>query len=105
MLTATLVHENLGGFAGVAHCYRLEQPLEGHEYVTIWVQPKLALPVPMGRNRPPGQITQPSEAVIVGAHPTGAAVKMNRLPGSYVHPDATHAGALWLNGYEIEVSE
>ncbi|MBM4554319.1 hypothetical protein GS676_02935 [Rhodococcus hoagii] len=85
MGTAILVHEDLGGYAGVAHCYELSPPLLGAPYVTVWVQTDFGTP----------------EAVIVAAHETGAAVRMNRLPGSYVHPDATHTGALWLAGYEV----
>lgn len=83
--TATVVHEDLGGFAGVAHCYQVDPPLEGSTHVTVWVQTAFGTP----------------EAVIVAARESGAAVTMNRLPGSYVRSDATHSGALWLAGYEV----
>ncbi|KXF56133.1 hypothetical protein AXA44_02555 [Rhodococcus sp. SC4] len=89
--------ENLGGYAGEANTYRLDPPLpdpnrpgESADVVTVWVQRGYG----------------PAEAIVVAAHPNGAALRMNRLPGSYVREDVTHSGALWLaGGYEIVVPE
>lgn len=81
---ATPLAQNLGGYAGEARLYRLDPPLQGEEHVIVWVQ---TFGVP--------------EACVVIAHPSGAAKTMNRMPGSYVHPQPSHAGALFLAGYEI----
>ncbi|MDH6279548.1 hypothetical protein [Prescottella agglutinans] len=86
--TATLLAEDIGGYAGGANLYQLDPPLVtaglSHSHVVVWVQ----------------HWGQP-EAVMVSASPSGAARAMVRLPGSYVHPEPTHSGALWLAGYEV----
>lgn len=88
MGTATLIAENVGGFAGPANLYQLEPPLVDKTYVVVWTQ---AYGTP--------------EAVVVAARPDGSAITMNRLPGSYVGSEVTHSGALWLAGYEVVVPE
>lgn len=92
MNKAIEVNANVGGFAGPARCYRLNPPLGGHEFVTVWVQDAFG--------------AQGPEAVVVAAHDeSGAAKNMTRLPGSYVGATPAHSGALWLNGYEIASPE
>lgn len=88
MGTAHLVNDNVGGFVGDAKTYRLDPPLpQSVMFVTVVITDKRWGPI---------------EAMVVHAiDRRGAAVTMNRLPGSYVHPEANHAGALFLNGYEI----
>ncbi|MDH6283240.1 hypothetical protein [Prescottella agglutinans] len=88
MSTATELATDLGGYAGQANLYQLDTPLYGNEHVVVWTQ-SFGTP----------------EAVIVAAHPNGAAKTLNRLPGSYVGAEVTHSGALWLAGYEIVVPE
>lgn len=86
MATATRVRIDVGGYAGVAHTYRLDPPLEGNEFVTVFA-------VDM-----PG--TQYDETLIVGARPDGSAFMMNRLPGSLTGW-ADHDKALTLAGYTV----
>ena len=83
---ATRIIENTGGFAGVSHTYRLSEPLDGHEFVTVFAVDF------------PG--TQHDETVIVGAREDGSAYLMNRLPGSLVGW-ADHEKALQLAGYSL----
>lgn len=92
--TATLLGEDIGGYAGLANLYALDPPLRdpsgqgptgGYSHVVVWVQTLLT-----------------PEAVIVPARPDGSAIVMNRLPGSYVHPAADHTWALLMaGGYEV----
>ena len=88
MGTATLVASDIGGYAGVANVYQVEPPLANNLWVTVFA-------VDM-----PG--TQHDETVIVAAHPSGAALTMNRLPGSLVGW-ADHEKALRIAGYDIVV--
>lgn len=88
MATATRILADVQGFAGVAHCYQLSESLAGSEYVTVFA-------VDM-----PG--VQHDETIIVPAYPSGAAVVMNRLPGSLVGW-ADHGKALALAGYEVVI--
>ncbi|MFD6453631.1 hypothetical protein ACFQ9R_05560 [Nocardia sp. NPDC056541] len=88
MNTATATSIEATGFAGPARHYQLSEPLVGNHHVIVWTQNAF------------GQ--QAAEAVIVPARPDGSAVTMTKLPGSYIHPDATHEGALWLAGYETK---
>ncbi|MFD6398422.1 MULTISPECIES: hypothetical protein [Nocardia] len=88
MNTATTLSIEVTGFAGPARLYELSEPLSGNNHVIVWTQQAF------GR--------QSAEAVIVAARPDGSAVTMTKLPGSYIHPDATHEGALWLAGYEVK---
>lgn len=88
MKTATEVNDNVGGMPGPARCYRLDPPLSGAEYVTVWTQDAFGASSP--------------EAVVVAAvGESGAAKAMTRLPGSYVGETPTHSAALRLSGYEI----
>lgn len=84
--TASLLVSDVVGFAGPANLYQLDPPLLGSSHVIVWTQ---AIGTP--------------EAVIVAAHPSGAARVMNRLPGSYVGAEVSHAGALFLAGYEVVI--
>lgn len=86
MHTATRIGTDIGGYAGVAHHYRLSEPLDGHDLVVVFA-------VDM-----PG--TQHDETVIVGAREDGSAHLMNRLPGSLVGW-ADHEKALQLAGYSL----
>lgn len=88
MNSATTISTTVSGFAGPARLFELSEPLLGNHHVIVWTQQAF------GR--------QAAEAVIVPARPDGSAVTMTKLPGSYVHPDATHEGALWLAGYETK---
>lgn len=82
----------VSGFAGPATVFRLEPPLAGNEFVTVWVQDVFG--------------AQGPEAVVVAAvDASGAAKSMTRLPGSYVAASPTVSGALWLNGYQISEGE
>ncbi len=82
----------ISGFAGEAHCYKMDPPLEGEEFVTIWVQDSFG--------------SQGPEAVVVAAkNEFGAPKSMTRLTGSYVGKTPTHSGALFLNGYTISPKE
>jgi len=86
MATATRIGTDIGGYAGIAHHYRLSEPLDGHEFVVVFA-------VDM-----PG--TQHDETVIVGAREDGSAHLMNRLPGSLVGW-VDHEKALGLAGYTV----
>ena len=101
MPTATLLQENIEGYAGPANLYQLSAPLLdrgmnlAHEYVVVYTV------VAFGA----------WETIIVPARPDGSALVMNRLPGSLVGI-ADHAGALWAAGgfehgeaYEIVIPE
>lgn len=86
MATATRILKDIGGYAGVAHTYRLSEPLDGFDVVTVFAVDY------------PG--TQNDETTIVGARENGAAYVMNRLPGSLVGW-CDHAKALGLAGYDV----
>ena len=101
MPTATLLHENLGGYAGPANCYELSAPLTDHtqhtanSHVVVFTVEGIGAP----------------ETIIVPARPDGSATVMNRLPGSVVGV-ANHAAALWAaggfehgEGYDIVIPE
>ena len=94
--------ESVGGFAGPARCYAVDPPYQGHDYVTVWVQP------PMGH--------QLAEVCAVPAHESGAATGQSLMrrpgstplhedyvPGDEVYEDGVRALALMLlGGYAIE---
>lgn len=86
MGVATRIGIDIGGYAGVAHHYRVDPPLDGHEFAVVFA-------VDM-----PG--TMHDETVIVGAREDGSAHLMNRLPGSLVGW-ADHEKALQLAGYSL----
>lgn len=99
---ATPLGEDIGGFVGVANLYRLDPPMNGESHVVVWVQPGLSASIPEPNAGGAVQVNlSPPEAVIVAAHMEGAAKVMNRLPGSYVAAEVSHAGALFLAGYEV----
>jgi len=90
MATATVHIAEVGGFAGRARCFAVDPPYEGHDYVTVWVQPGY------------GAVTRP-EVATVPATETGAAAEMSlmRRPGSYVlhaavETDEQFGGTCWL---------
>ncbi|MEA1795101.1 hypothetical protein [Rhodococcus qingshengii] len=95
MKTATLVVEDIRGYAGPANCYRLSEPLFGATHVVVWSQPAFGSQLP--------------EVVVVPAMPSGTARNMARLPGSsMLHHEATiEDAAAWAlltaGGYEIVV--
>lgn len=91
MNTAATTSIEVTGFAGPARHYELSEPLLGNHHVIVWTQQAF------------GQ--QAAEAVIVPARPDGSAVTMTKLPGSYIHPAATHEEALKLAGYELAQSD
>jgi len=86
-LTATLLKENWGGFAGDHRLYELSVPLvdpargSSHSFVVVFAVNVTGLP----------------ETLIVPANVDGVAFVMNRLPGSVVGVE-DHAGALWAAG-------
>lgn len=86
-LTAVLLKENWGGFAGDHRLYRLSAPLPdpnrgtAHEFVVVFAVNTTGTP----------------ETIIVPAREDGSAVVMNRLPGTVVGV-GDHAGALWAAG-------
>lgn len=87
MPTATLLQENIEGYAGPAHLYQLSAPLVDrgmnlpHSFVVVYTVTAFGA----------------LETIIVPARPDGSAIVMNRLPGSLVGI-ADHAGALWAAG-------
>ncbi|WP_280319822.1 hypothetical protein [Nocardia wallacei] len=100
MATAEIHIPEIGGFAGRARCFKITPPYEGHDYVTVWVQPGF------------GTVQRP-EVAAVPATESGACAESSlmRRPGSYVlHDEAStddqFAGACWLallmlGGYEV----
>jgi hypothetical protein len=90
----------VAGFAGRARTFKISPQYEGHDYVTVWVQPGY------------GNHIRP-EVVVVPATESGAAEEMSlmRRPGSYVLHDVVEtddqmAGACWLalqmlGGYQV----
>ncbi|GAA4809706.1 hypothetical protein [Tomitella cavernea] len=93
---ATLVMGVVGGFAGEARCYRMDPPLAGHEFVTVFTS---VGPVDQRTGEPSQQ-----ETVVVPSHGPergGAAKIMVRLPGS-ISGFASHAYALFVAGYALE---
>lgn len=99
MPTATVQVETVGGYPGVARCYKVDPPYQGSDYVTAWVQPSF------GKHQLP-------EVGVVPAVESGACAEpsMKRRPGSFVlhdSPDTAEKidGAFWLallmlGGYE-----
>jgi hypothetical protein len=93
MPTATVVLTDVAGYAGPATCYQLSEPLTDraggrtHEYVVVFTVE--AFGGLADRFTP--------ETIIVPAYPNGAAVVMNKLPGSMTGI-ADPAGALWAAG-------
>lgn len=77
-----------GGFAGPAKCFKLDPPLQGNEYVTIWTQDAYGA-------------SSPEVVVVAAKDETGAAKNLVRLVGSYVGETPTHSGALFLAGYLV----
>ncbi|MGV9818435.1 hypothetical protein [Nocardia xishanensis] len=100
MATATVHMDAVGGYAGVARCFHLDPPFDGHEYVTVSVTPEF------------GGVVRPEVAVFPAVE-TGACAELSlmRRPGSFVlhdNPDTPERidGAYWLSlqllgGYEI----
>lgn len=78
MSTATVHVHTVPGFPGPARCFRLDPPYQGHDYVTVWAQPRFSR-------------YQPPEVLVVPATETGVPVEPSiiRRPGSYV----LHEGA------------
>ena len=92
---ATLVMDAVGGFAGEARCYRMDPPLAGNKFVTVFVS---VGPV----SARTGQPTQQETVVVPSYGPDrqGAAKVMARLPGS-VSGYASHDYALFVAGYAL----
>ncbi|WP_280389786.1 hypothetical protein [Nocardia wallacei] len=100
MATAKVHIPEVGGFAGRARCFKITPAFEGHDYVTVWVQPGY------------GAFQRP-EAAAVPATESGACAEhsLMRRPGSYVlhaqvETDEQFDGACWLalqmlGGYQV----
>lgn len=95
MKTATLLKTSLPAFHGVAHLYRLDPPLNGHEHVVV-----SALEAP--RHDPKrGGTAMHAETFIFAANEHGVLdYDMAELPGSTVGT-LDHREALLGAGYEV----
>lgn len=93
--TARLLKANLPAFHGVAHLFRLDPPLSGHEYVVV-----SALEAPQHDPKAPGGIRMGAETFIFGADQTGALTGAPELPGS-TRGTLDHREALLGAGYEV----
>lgn len=97
MKTATLILEDVKGYAGPANCYRLSEPLFRADHVIVWAQPSFGMQLP--------------EVVVVPSTSSGRARNMDRMPGScMLHHKATIEDAaawalLMAGGYEIVVPD
>ncbi|MCW2092529.1 UNVERIFIED_ORG: hypothetical protein M2328_005809 [Rhodococcus erythropolis] len=97
MKTATLIIEDVKGYAGPANCYRLSEPLFQAYHVIVWAQPSFGMQLP--------------EVVVVPSTSSGRARNMDRMPGSCMlhhEADLNDAAALALmlaGGYEIVYPE
>lgn len=97
MKTATLILEDVKGYAGPANCYRLSEPLFHVDHVIIWAQPSFGMQLP--------------EVVVVPSTSSGRARNMDRMPGSCMlhhEADLNDAATLALmlaGGYEIVVPD
>lgn len=108
MSTATLVKEALEGFNGDVNLYRMDPPLEGHEYVIVSA-------VVLGGDAQAAdsflEMLSPlvgageyeranEETFIFGADAEGEVTDWAELPGSIKHT-RDHAAALTAAGYEV----
>lgn len=102
MNTATLVKEGLEGFRGEVNLYRLDPPLEGHEYVIVSAVelPDLALSMDSLLNAVGGYPIATEETYIFGSDSEGKVVDWSELPGS-IKDTKDHAEALREAGYEV----
>lgn len=97
MKTATLILEDVKGYAGPANCYRLSEPLFQADHVIVWAQPSFGMQLP--------------EVVVVPSTSSGRARNMDRMPGSCMlhhEADVNDAATLALmlaGGYEIVVPD
>lgn len=97
MKTATLIIEDVKGYAGPANCYRLSEPLFQADHVIVWAQPSFGMQLP--------------EVVVVPSTSSGRARNMDRMPGSCMlhhEADLNDAATLALmlaGGYEIVAAE
>lgn len=92
MATATLVADNLSGFAGPATLYRVDPPLNGTEHVLLYFRPPL--------------FGQPGQLNVILSDRYGAVFgsDVRPQPGTYVceERDVNHALALQIaGGYRI----
>lgn len=113
MKTATLLADDVGGYAGPTHLYQLSEPLEGFDYVTVCVEETFVMQIKDLRTEkvsvaPP----QAGQVCIFPAYESGAPVVLRRLSGSYTHsgaaisPADTRQWALMMaGGYEIVVPD
>lgn len=113
MPTATLISEDVGGYAGPTHLYQLSEPLEGFDYVAVCVEDIFVMQV---KNSVSGLVEaappQSGQVCIFPAYESGAPVVLRRLSGSYTHsgaaisPADTRQWALMMaGGYEIVIPE
>lgn len=97
MKTATLILEDVKGYAGPANCYLLSEPLIQADHVIVWAQPSFGMQLP--------------EVVVVPSTSSGRARNMDRMPGSCMlhhEADLNDAATLALmlaGGYEIVVPD
>ncbi|WP_341513637.1 hypothetical protein AAC389_15600 [Rhodococcus qingshengii] len=97
MKTATLILEDVKGYAGPANCYRLSEPLFQADHVIVWAQTSFGMQLP--------------EVVVVPSTSSGRARNMDRMPGSCMlhhEADVNDAATLALmlaGGYEIVVPD
>lgn len=93
--TARLLKANLPAFLGVAHLFRVEPPLAGHEYVVV-----SALETAQHDPKAPGGTRMGVETYIFGADQTGRLTGDPELPGS-TKGTLDHREALLSAGYEV----
>lgn len=106
MATATLHLESVGGFAGVACCYRLDPPaqLDGREreYVTLSITPKQGA-VPAEIRLYPATVTGSGASLTLAKRVGSFALRDDYTPGDAVYEDGIRALSLMLlGGYVIE---
>lgn len=89
MPTATMVADNLSGFAGPGTLYRVDPPLKGTEYVLLYYRPEM--------------FGQPGQLNVILSDPYGAVFGGDVRPqqGTYVTDKPDHALALRIAGYEL----
>lgn len=95
MKTALLLKTNLPAYHGVAHLYRLDPPLSGHEHVVV-----SALEAAQHDPKAPGGITVGVETYIFGADADGVLTGDPELPGS-TKGTLDHREVLLGAGYEV----
>ncbi|PQP24172.1 hypothetical protein [Rhodococcus opacus] len=91
MATATLIAEHVEGWAGDAYHYRLDPPLEGHEYVMV-----SEIDYPFNHYK---------ETEIVPVDENGGPVAMVKLPGSLAAQANRAVALLAAGGYSIVIPE